>query len=80
MADRQQVLWLTHAIASPGGWTAPEGRRAGLDWVPPLGARLRLDRMPRWVRILHWTPFVDRFAKVYLWNHGGYDVLPPGVD
>ena len=32
------------------------------------------------VRLLHATPFVDRLAKAYMWDHGGYDVLPPGVE
>jgi len=78
--DRLMVLWMDLAVASPGGWTAPEGRRAGWNWTPPHGVRLHLDRMPRWVRLLHATPFVDRFAKAYMWDHGGYDVLPPGVE
>jgi hypothetical protein len=65
------------SVVSPGGWQVPAGRRPGWEWVPPTGASARLDRMPRWVRILYWTPWVDRYAHVWMWSHGGWDVEPP---
>jgi hypothetical protein len=71
----------TRQVLSPGGWQVPSGRRPGWDWVPPAGARARLDRVPRWVRILFWTPFLDRYAHRWMWFHGGWDVDPPdGLD
>jgi hypothetical protein len=35
--------------------------------------------MPRWVRVWYRVPFIDRYAYVWMWHHGGWDVLPPGV-
>lgn len=67
----------TGQVLSPGGWQVPPGRKPGWDWVPPAGARPRLDRVPRWVRILFWTPFLDRYAHRWMWFHGGWDVDPP---
>jgi hypothetical protein len=63
-------------VPSPGGWTPPPGRRAGWNWVPPEGARGRPDLMPRWIRIVYRTPFVDRFAYGWMWNRGGWEVVP----
>jgi hypothetical protein len=65
------------SVVSPGGWLVPVGGKPGWEWVPPAGARPRLDRMPRRVRILFWTPFLDRRAHVWMWFHGGWDVDPP---
>jgi len=36
--------------------------------------------MPWWVRLWCLVPLVDRYAYVWMWHHGGWDVLPPGVD
>jgi hypothetical protein len=65
-------------VPSPGDWIAPEGKRAGRDWIPPGGAGERLDRMPRWVRVWSHTPLraIGRFDE-WLWDHGGYDVEGP---
>lgn len=65
-------------VPSPGQWTAPEGTRAGKDWVPPGGATERLDRMPWWVRAWSRPPLraLGRFED-WLWVHGGYDVEGP---
>ncbi|GAA5000755.1 hypothetical protein GCM10023317_32750 [Actinopolymorpha pittospori] len=78
--ERLTALWRDHAVASPGGWTAPEGTIPPWDWTPPTGARLHLHRMPLWVRIWFYVPFLDRYANRWMWYRGGWDVLPPGVD
>lgn len=64
-------------VVSPGGWQVPPGRRPGWDWTPPGGATARPDRMPRTVRVLLWTPFLDRYAHQRMWWRGGWDVDPP---
>lgn len=64
-------------IPSPGGWVVPHGAAPGWDWVPPSGAYPRPDLMGRWVRLWYKSPFVDRYARSWLWRHGGFDVLPP---
>jgi hypothetical protein len=57
---------------------APEGMRAGRDWVPEGGAGERLDRMPRWVRLWSKDPFRSiGDVDGWLWDHGGYDVEGP---
>lgn len=67
------VKWLS----SPGEWTEPAGRRPGWSWVP-LGAVARPDLMPGWVRVWYHTPFIDRYARSWMWRHGGWDVPEPG--
>ena len=65
-------------VPSPGQWTAPEGKRAGKDWIPPGGAVERLDRMAWWVRA--WSRPLLRAVGLFeewLWEHGGYDVEGP---
>ena len=62
---------------SPGRWVAPPGRRPAWNWVPDgHGIRPRLDAVPLWVRLWYRTPFVDRFAYVWMWHHGGWWVHP----
>lgn len=63
-------------VPSPGGWNAPEGKMAGWDWLPPGGGHLKLERAPFWVRRWYNVVYADRFAHVWLWEHGCYDVLP----
>ncbi|GAA2759065.1 hypothetical protein GCM10009872_44250 [Actinopolymorpha rutila] len=74
---KQRVRWMTYARPSPGGWTPPAGVRPGWNWTPPDGVEPHLERVPRWVRIWFWTPWLDRYAHEWLWHHGGFDVLPP---
>jgi len=62
---------------SPGVWQAPSGARPAWNWVPPdHGLTARLDRVPPWVRVWFRTPFVDRFAYTWMWDHGGWDIVP----
>jgi hypothetical protein len=68
----------TGAVPSPGGWAAPSGTLPAWNWLPPDGARPRLDRVPGWVCLWYQIPFADRYAHVWMWAHGGFDVLPPG--
>ena len=68
---------MTGPVVSPGGWHVPPGRKPGWDWTPPGGATPRLDRMPRMVRVLYRTPFMDRYAHQRMWWRGGWDVDPP---
>lgn len=72
---RQEAL----RVPSPGGWTAPAGVLPAWGWVPEPGIVPRLDRMPWWVRLWHGTPLVDRYAHAWMWQHGGWDVIPPGA-
>lgn len=65
-------------VPSPGGWEPPSGVRPGWDWLPPHGATPRLHAVPWWVRIWYRTPIVDRFAHLWMWDHGGFAVVPPG--
>jgi hypothetical protein len=67
----------TGQVLSPGAWQVPAGRKPGWDWLPPAGASARLDRVPRWLRILFWTPLRDRYAHQWMWFRGGWDVDPP---
>jgi hypothetical protein len=75
-ARRQAAL---PRVPSPGGWNPPAGVRPGWDWTPPGGMGSRLDRVPLWARVWHGTPLVDRYAHVWLWHHGGWDVVPPAA-
>ena len=74
MAGRERG---TGQVLSPGGWRVPSGCKPGWDWTPPAGASPRLDRVPRRVRILFRTPFLDRYAHRWMWFRGGWDVDPP---
>lgn len=72
-------------------WRAPpaaEGRATAQDGLdggdppagsrgPPDGLRARLDRVPGWLRLWYRTPWVDRYAHRWMWDPGGWDVLPP---
>jgi hypothetical protein len=49
----------------------------GWNWTPPGGLLPKLERIPRWARIWYRVPFVDRYAHVWMWAHGGWDVLEP---
>src|SRR6266508_6365442 len=44
---------------SPGGWTPPPGVLPAWSWLPPDGARPRLDVMPWWVRVWYALPLLD---------------------
>lgn len=35
-----------------------------------------MDRVPRWVRFWFKTPILGRFAYAWMWDHGGWDVVP----
>lgn len=72
-----ELAW-TDRIPSPGGWTPPSGVKPGWAWLPPNGASPRLEAMPTWVRLWYWTPFIDRWAYVWMWDRGGWWVEPPG--
>ncbi len=76
-AQRLERRWESEAAPSPAGWRAPAGARPARQWLPPDGARVRLDRVPAWVRLWYKTPIVDRYACSWMWEHGGWDVLPP---
>jgi hypothetical protein len=83
-AARAQAQWIerrweTEAAPSPGGWRPPAGARPAWQWAPPDGLRIRLDRVPLWVRLWYRTPIVDRHAHSWMWEHGGWDVLPPAA-
>jgi hypothetical protein len=73
-ARRQAAL---PRVASPGGWSAPAGVLPAWNWTPPCGITKRLDRVPLWARLWYSTPLVDRYAHAWLWQHGGWDVIPP---
>lgn len=63
--------------ASPAGWEVPAGVKPGWDWLPPGGVRERADLAPWWVRLWQATPFLDRYAFVWMWRHGMMEVWPP---
>lgn len=69
----EEVHW-AGGVFSPGGWTAPSGTKPGWDWLPEGGGSERQDKAPGWV--LWWLnlPFVDRWAHVWMWEHGCYEV------
>ena len=75
-AIRGQHRRETEAVPSPGGWAAPSGTLPAWDWLPPGGAVPRVERFPAWVRLWSRTPFAGRYAYVWMWHHGGWDVLP----
>ena len=63
------------------GWLVRAGEgdaRMALD--AGVRAEFAPGRMPWWVRLWCSVPLVDRYAYVWMWHHGGWDVLPPGVD
>jgi len=62
---------------SPGGWTPPPGVLPAWSWLPPDGARPRLDVMPWWVRVWYALPLLDRSAHAWMWANGGWEVCPP---
>ena len=66
-------------VASPGGWKPPAGSLPGWNWTPPQGVAPRLDLAPRWVRAWYWTPFLDRYAHMWLWEHGYMEIEPPSA-
>lgn len=74
------LRWETEAVPSPGGWRPPDDVLPAWSWAPPDGITARLDRVPAWVRLWYGTPLVDRYAQAWMWEHGGYDVLPPGAE
>jgi hypothetical protein len=37
----------------------------------------RLDVVPWWVRVWYEIPLIDRYAHVWMWAHGGWEVRPP---
>lgn len=62
---------------SPGAWQPPASSIPGWNWTPPGRALCaRWDRMPLWVRIWSRVPWVDRYARAYMWRHGGWDIVP----
>ena len=83
--DSQELPWTSvpdsgygaRQVLSPGGWLVPAGK-AGWDWVPPSGARRRLDRVPRSVRILYRTSFMDRYAHRWTWFRSGWTSILTG--
>lgn len=75
-AYTQARRWETDAVPSPAGWRPPDGVIPAWSWAPPDGLRPRLDRVPAWVRLWYRTPLVDRYAHGWMWEHGGWDVLP----
>ena len=36
--------------------------------------------MPRWVRWWYHVPFVDRYAHVWMWDHGGWQIVRRSFD
>ena len=45
--------------------------------MPPPGAQLAFERTPLWARVWVCIPIVDRFARQWMWSHGGFLVFPP---
>jgi hypothetical protein len=78
-AELMESRWQTEAVPSPAGWQPPPRVRPAWQWTPPAGVRERLDRVPVLVRLWYKTPIVDRFAYSWMWEHGGWDVLPPAA-
>jgi hypothetical protein len=68
--------WPAGAVPSPCGWVPGLQRAPGQDWLPPNGLSPRLDRMSWWVNAWSRIPLIDRYADVYMWNHGGWETLP----
>lgn len=70
----------THSrrVLSPGDWFPPPGVKPGWNWLPQdHGASPRLDLVPLWVRLCYHTPVIDRFAHVWMWHHGGWEIAQP---
>lgn len=68
---------------SPAGWIAPPGVKPAWNWLPPdHGAFVRRDLLPTWVRIWYRLPFIDRYAYVWMWHHGCWELTAddPGFD
>jgi hypothetical protein len=62
---------------SPGRWVAPPGTKPAWNWAPEgHGLHPRLSEVPTWVRLWYWTPFLDRYAHVWMWHHGGWEITP----
>jgi len=68
--------WET-ARPSPGGWTVPYDRAPGRDWAPPEGLLPRPSRLPLWARVWYVAPWLRRSIYFWMWDHGGFDVIPP---
>lgn len=64
-------------LLSPGSWTPPAGVLPGWNWVPPDGVSPRIDLAPWWVRVWYRVPFVDRYAYVWMWHHGCWQLDRP---
>ena len=72
---RETVQMIDRWEQTPAGWVAPAGTLPAWNWIPAgHGLSPRLDRVPRWVRIWFRTPFIDRYAYVWMWHHGGWDL------
>lgn len=70
----------TGRVLSPGGWSPPAGVKPGWNWLPQdHGASPRLDLVPRWVRIWCHLPWIDRFAYVWMWHHGCWEIALPAL-
>jgi hypothetical protein len=70
-SEALDALWETQVTPSPGGWSDPD--------EPPQGVVPRPDRVPWWVRVWYYTPFLSRSASAWMWTRGGFDVLPRSV-
>ncbi|GAA2002135.1 hypothetical protein GCM10009818_11370 [Nakamurella flavida] len=65
------------AARSPAGWVAPPGVLPGWNWQPPgHGLVTHLQGMPWWARVWRMTPFVDRYARAWMWRHGHLGIIP----
>jgi hypothetical protein len=66
-------------VLSPGAWVPPPGVKPGWDWFPKDagGAYRRFDRVPAWVRFWLHAPWIDRYAAVWMWQHGGWEIASP---
>ena len=69
--------WEAEALPSPGGWHPPQGVLPAWSWTPPCGISPRRGRVPAWVRLWCRAPLLDRYAHAWMWEHRGWDVLPP---
>src|SRR5436309_137120 len=74
--DLDQISPEPDLVRSPGGWIPPPRSKPGWDWLPPDGGTPDMLGMPRWLRVWYRTPFLDRRAHVYMWQHGYYWVGP----
>ena len=78
--DLNQVSPEPDLVRSPGGWMPPPRSKPGWDWLPPDGGTPDMLGMPRWLRVWYRTPFLDRRAHVYMWQHGYWWVGSPQPD